>query len=438
MNPQETAVTPIKSAKDKKELNDAIAKIVADLEHCEGQQDKGRLRSTTRNLARIIENAPLCLGFSVHYDEFTADYVIGTPDGRLPLKKETVTAVIRMLTDHEYRPFAAGKLSMFMEMQEPDYTRLRDVLRMVGMNQPVDSLKECFLALPEWDGVPRVEKFFTHYVPCDNPPEYLRLCALYLFTGACARAFEPGVKMDSVVTLIGPQGTRKSTVKEALAFDEKWQASIMLSKGVDKETNRMRVGLQWLEWAELDRISDSKIEEIRDDLSKTHDQNRRMGVDYHDKLPRRFSSLGTANAERFLNDPAGNRRFFPVSVIAQCLIEEIKADRDQLYAEAMVYYRRDGMLPYWLAAEKLALVEHQRYLNTDPWEDKLREVVESNKYYRGVTNSDLNNELGIEGRYRDRKTQHRINTIMRSLGWRESTNVPKTCGGKGRGFLPPV
>ncbi|MEL4871860.1 hypothetical protein AAEU41_23940, partial [Pantoea agglomerans] len=63
MNTQDN-VMPIEEAKALKEASDAIGKVIADLEKNDSGLDKGRIRNSTRNLARIIENARLLLGFS--------------------------------------------------------------------------------------------------------------------------------------------------------------------------------------------------------------------------------------------------------------------------------------------------------------------------------------------------------------------------------------
>ena len=58
MNTQDN-VMPIEEAKALKEASDAIGKVIADLEKNDSGLDKGRIRNSTRNLARIIENARL-------------------------------------------------------------------------------------------------------------------------------------------------------------------------------------------------------------------------------------------------------------------------------------------------------------------------------------------------------------------------------------------
>ncbi|MCL7672351.1 hypothetical protein M8370_23035, partial [Enterobacter cloacae complex sp. OE43NF] len=95
MNTQDN-VMPIEEAKALKEASDAIGKVIADLEKNDSGLDKGRIRNSTRNLARIIENARLLLGFSAHYDEFLLETVLLSDKGRRPLDADAVTDVMRM------------------------------------------------------------------------------------------------------------------------------------------------------------------------------------------------------------------------------------------------------------------------------------------------------------------------------------------------------
>ena len=48
---------------------------------------------------------------------------------------------------------------------------------------------------------------------------------------------------------------------------------------------------------------------------------------------------GTTNKEVFLDDPSGARRFWPVTVTQFLRVDALKADRDQLWAEAVARFQ---------------------------------------------------------------------------------------------------
>jgi len=86
---------------------------------------------------------------------------------------------------------------------------------------------------------------------------------------------------------------------------------------------------------------------------------------------------GTVNPPadgRYLNDPTGARRFWPVTCCGRIDIDALRRDRDQLWAEAVVRYRRGD--PWWLeteALERLAEAEQQARIVVDPWLPSIRD-----------------------------------------------------------------
>ena len=83
----------------------------------------------------------------------------------------------------------------------------------------------------------------------------------------------------------------------------------------------------------------SKVEHLKTMLSRGSDGPVRLAYGRLPvEKPRHFVIMGTTNAAAYLDDPTGNRRFWPV-VVNTIRLPEIRRDRDQLWAEAVVRWK---------------------------------------------------------------------------------------------------
>ena len=94
-------------------------------------------------------------------------------------------------------------------------------------------------------------------------------------------------------------------------------------------------------------------------------------------LPRQCVFAGTINppAEgRYLKDPTGARRLWPVACRGMIDLAGLEAARDQLWAEAV--HRFKAGEPWWLETpelEALATAEQEVRFVVDPWKDPIAE-----------------------------------------------------------------
>ena len=90
---------------------------------------------------------------------------------------------------------------------------------------------------------------------------YLRAVARCFFIGIVARIMKPGEKVDTMVVLEGEQGTLKSTLLRALAFDrDEWFSdSIADNLGITDARAHLR-GKLIVELAELSQLKATKVE----------------------------------------------------------------------------------------------------------------------------------------------------------------------------------
>ena len=186
---------------------------------------------------------------------------------------------------------------------------------------------------------------------------YVSAAGRCFLVSAVARAFRPGCKVDTVLTLEGAPGGGKSSLFNVLA-----DATIpeMFTDGIhDASTTASIVegaGGRWiLELAELAAVRKAAdVEALKASLSRTVDTYRRPYDSKPMDYPRRFVFVATTNKSQYLNDPTGAllRRFMPVPVKSS---ERVKFDLEglareagQLWGEAVHLFRKGAK--WWIDA----------------------------------------------------------------------------------------
>jgi predicted P-loop ATPase len=265
------------------------------------------------------------------------------------------------------------------EVKDVDYIRLRswlegahfkpvsqDLMRhavmMVAEDNKFDSAIDWLNTLV-WDGVPRVDAFFERYFGIEGG-DYPTACGRYLWTSLAGRTLVPGIQADMALVLIGGQGLHKTKAIKALVRSHDLYVEIDLGDDDADQARKMR-GKQVAEIAELRGLKTRDAEHIKAFISRTVDEWTPKYVEHASKLLRRVVFIGTGNDDEFLNDPTGNRRWLPMTLVRPVDLEAIARDRDQLWAEGAVLFKSQGIA--WQDAQRLAEDEHGDYEVEDTW-----------------------------------------------------------------------
>lgn len=294
-----------------------------------------------------------------------------------------------------------------------------------------------------WDGIPRIDTLLIDYFGAEDNA-YTRAAIRKMLCAAVARVFEPGIKFDTALILVGEQGTYKSTFVKKLGKD--WFSDTFTTVQ-GKESFEQIQGAWLVEIAELSGLKKAEVETIKHYISKREDSFRPAYGRVVETYKRQCVFFGTTNNKDFLRDPTGNRRFMPVDVRAEYATKSVTEDLtdkeiDQIWAEAYQLYLAKE--PLYLIGEEdiLAKIEQHKhsevderkgiieeYLNTklpDDW-DK-RDMYDRKRYFEDPLSANGINQrdfvcvaeiwcecLGKDKTEMSRYNTREINEILRSL-----------------------
>ncbi|MFA1819022.1 VapE domain-containing protein [Virgibacillus oceani] len=228
----------------------------------------------------------------------------------------------------------------------------------------------------KWDGVKRLDTLFIDYLGAADTA-YSRAVTRKSFTAAVARATSPGIKHDTMPVLTGEQGLGKSTLIHKMG--QTW-FSDALESFEGKDAAELLQGVWIVEISEMSAYNKSDLNTIKGFLTRTEDHYRAAYARKTEKHPRKNVFFGTSNRSDYLKDPTGGRRFLPVDVGVQqpikSVFDDLDGEVDQLWAEAVMYWRLGESLI--LTGDLLAEAKRQQenHAEQDPWESIIREFVE--------------------------------------------------------------
>ena len=316
-------LAPKKSKEEKKE--DDWRKLL-------DKTDKDFTKPTFKNVKLILENA---VGENVFIrDDFANRDTYGkkTPWGGR--KGELLTDDDSIKIKNWFN-FSKWKI-------DPSVHVINDVIKQICNQNIYDPVKD-YLESLEWDGVKRIDTWMKDYLGADMPEPYLSEVSRKFLIAAVARTYNPGVKFDNMVIFEGLQGIGKSTVGNILAGD-KWFLD-GLPDLHDKDAALNLQG-QWIvEMGELTHMKKNEVEVVKSFVARRIDKVRPPYGHRMVELQRRSIFFGSTNADTYLRDKTGNRRFWPVEV-HDVDFKALREDRDQLWAEALFYYDNVGEVLY--------------------------------------------------------------------------------------------
>jgi len=289
----------------------------------------GKIIPSYDNLVSVIEN-----NFDIKMNVFTAQCELKN----VPWYKRTTE-----IENADYAHFCAYFEKVWgVKRQKP---KIIDSLEIAATNKTYHPIKDYLEALPKWDGVKRIETLLIDHMGADNS-DYVKIVTLKTFAAAVQRIYNPGVKFDSVLTLVGPQGIGKSTMWLKLVGPEWFNDNLSLYDMKDKTASEKLMGHWIVEIAEMAGMRKAELEAVKGFMSRTADKFRPAFKRVSESFPRQCIFIATSNEENgLLRDTTGGRRFWIVGVKDKISFDWIEANRDQIWAEALTYKDEPLVLP---------------------------------------------------------------------------------------------
>lgn len=273
------------------------------------------------------------------------------------------------------------KITKMEPLRDVDYSGVRNYIECVyGIvsNQKVDDAlalefeKKKFHPIVDyiksltWDGRQRIDTLLIEYFGAQDNV-YTRAALRKMLVAAVARVFDPGVKFDTALILVGPQETYKSTFVKKLGRE--WFSDTFTTVQ-GKESFEQLQGAWLIEMAELSGLKKAEVETIKHFISKREDQFRPAYGRVVETYRRQCVFFGTTNKDDFLRDPTGNRRFLPIDVRPEFVTKSVPDDLtseeiDQIWAEAYELYKSGEPLYMTGEEDAIAKIEQHKHSEVD-------------------------------------------------------------------------
>lgn len=397
----------------------------------------GAARACSLNVRLILENDPRWEGV-IAWDAFAYKLVKQKPPpfrhGCIGEWEDADTAnLIHWVAEH-------------YGFEPHENTHIKHALLAVATNNAFHPVRD-YLDSLRWDGVPRVDDWLTTYLGASDSAEtqeagfdrldYLRLAGRKWLIAAVARVMGPPAKVDNVLILEGQQGTFKSTAFRVLAGQ--WFTDSHFDIGSKDGYQHIR-GVWIVEMPELDSLNKAEATRAKAFFGSETDRYRASYGSQVKEWPRQCVICGTTNQDAYLKDSTGGRRYWPVRG-GRVDLEKLASDRDQLWAEALHYYREG--VPWWVTSQEARIfrIEQEERYNADAWESLISDWLEIKLGAGGdqevfITMADVfKHALEMEKAHMRPPEQQRVGNIMQRLGWRRRRRGTKSA--RSWGWIPP-
>ncbi len=346
----------------------------------------------------------------------------------------------------------------FLFQRDIPLEKVRNALEGAASLNRHEPAREWLRGLPAWDGIDRIAMVPESVLGMKNVEDVHKTMFRHFMTGLAARIMKPGVKMDTIMFLVGDQGAGKSQFFRLLMDGhldgDQWFTDAPISLR-DKD-GRMLIGTNILvEWSEGEHAKSSKmIDNVKQFLSQQEDEFRPPYGRNNIKRPRRCIFCGTSNDMELLHDTTGSRRFYILEVGKYVDLSKVVDWREQLFAQALdLYLKHRASKPgspdwdrtrWWFTAaedkERVKVVKKFRARSV--WHEDISEwmdarISENGADWKFRIGDVIEGALGMDKDKKSKKVENEVKQVLLDLGCRPPAGRESHNGIQAMWWQPP-
>jgi putative DNA primase/helicase len=290
-----------------------------------------------------------------------------------------------------------------------------DAVQHAAEANPHNSVQEWLDGL-EWDGTARLDTWLADFLSVDYNV-YTKAVARKWLIGMCARAYDPGCKMDHMPVLEGRQGLSKSTFLDVLGGE--WYKSLPMQFG-EKDFLQAIQGAWLVEIPDMTGFSQREHGAIISTISIRRDEYRKSYGRRVEAHPRVTVFAATSEKDNYLKSQNGRRRYWPLKC-TDIHIDGLRKSREQLFAEAVIAYRAGED---WWAMPEEADAEQRSRAEPDVWAQRVINIAEGNwsgsnfdMHLADITCTRILESIGVSIDRQTQSERNRVSTILEDNGW---------------------
>ena len=342
--------------------------------------DAGNIKATLKNVAIILQSDSNLKGI-LRYNKFSQKIdVIKDKEikvnGLLPLTLEK-----GQIKDADEQAILTYLASSSYQVQ-PTLVTLETAIGVTAhafaYNPVIDYMNE---AAEKWDEKPRLNGFLHKYLGADDS-EVNKLSFKLWMLGAVAKAYDPYVKFDYVLDLVGGQGVGKTTLLKDLAKLDDLDVYTDQFEGFSGRDDKSAfAGCLIANDDEMTASNNSSFEEVKKFITTQKFAYRPAYAHHVQKFHKAFVLARTSNEIQHLKDRSGDRRFLsiecnkdqqekhPVVYLKSKEIKQLWGEVVNLYNQ----YKKQGKNPFDLSKEEQEILSQvrEKFRHTTEVEDAL-------------------------------------------------------------------